>query len=496
MPRMNRLTLVLPLMLTASVTHGAPPQLTIYNSGFALVRQSVSLDLRAGENVVRSADVTRQIDPGSVILRDPTGNTPFSISEQKFSGDSLSKDRMLMRFEGQTIPFRVTDPSGTKTVNGRVIRGPSVGIEPIIEMDGRYLFELPGAPIFPSLPDAAALRPELTWKISVKDAAKVDAELVFLTGGLNWEADYNAITEESGNITEFTGWITIKNSVGAHFDEAKVKVVAGEINRSGPVESTASAYSVTSGSATTAEEAGPSSRAELRSLDEYHEYMLPSPVTLRDGETAQVEFVRARDLKARRSFIYEGDYFNPASLRVNSAILDPQWLTQSDTNVAIVYEFKNDAEHHLGNPLPGGRIHFYRPDQDGQLQFAGDASLNNTAANEKIKLTTGNAFDLAAERKQTQFQINDADRTATESFEIKLRNHRKDKAEIRVREHVARWRQWDITAQSIPSKKIDQYTIEFIVPVAPEEEKVLTYTVRYKALPVRRPPASGPATSE
>ena len=145
--------------------------------------------------------------------------------------------------------------------------------------------------------------------------------------------------------------------------------------------------------------------------------------------------------------------------------------------------------------MPGGRIHFYHPDQDGQLQFAGDAELDNTSPNEQVKLTTGNAFDLAGERKQTQFQINDADRSATESFEIKLRNHRKDKVEIRVREHPSRWRQWEIAAQSIPAKKLDQYTIEFAVPVGPDEEKVLTYSIRYSRLPVRRPQAQ-PAESE
>ncbi len=478
---MKRWMFALLIALPPCQTNGARPQITIYNTGFALVRETIPLDLQAGQNQVHCTEVTPQIDPGSVILRDPAGKAEFTILEQKFAGQAASKERMLALFEGQTIPFRITERGGEKVIAGKIVRGRPKGVEPIIELDGKYLFELPGIPVFPNLPEGAVLRPELSWKISSKGAAKFDAELSFLTGGLNWEADYNAITAENGNITQFTGWITIKNSVGAQFEQAKIKVVAGEVNR--PREEATVGYAATSGVA--AEEVGPPA-VETRTFDEYHEYALPIPVTLRDGETSQAEFVRARDINSKRSFIYDGSLWNADNLRTNSAILDPQWGTQSSSTVAIVYEFKNDAAHHLGIPLPGGRIHFYRPDEDGQLQFAGDAVIDNTAANELVRLTTGNAFDLAGERKQTEFQINQADHTATESFQIKLRNHRKDKVEIRVREHPARWKQWEITAQSMPSKKIDQHTIEFLVPVAPEEEKTLNYSIRYIHLPVTR----------
>ena len=336
--------------------------------------------------------------------------------------------------------------------------------------------------MFPKLPGSAVLRSELSWKISAKEAVKFDAELVFISAGLNWEANYNAITAGDGTIRELTGWITVKNNLSAHFENAKVKVVGGEVNRAGETQAV-EGYSAEPRERHMVE---PPPAPELRTFDEYHEYLLPRPVTLSEGETSQVEFIRAHDVGAKRSFIYDGSLGNVDSRGINSAILDPQWSTQSSKTVAIVYEFKNAAAHHLGIPLPAGRIHFYGSDQDGQLQFAGDAGLDNTASNEMIRLSTGSAFDLAGERKQTNFQINQSQHTATETFEIRLRNHRKEKTEIRVQEHPARWREWEITAHSLPFEKLNQRTIEFRLPIGAEEEKTITYSIRYAHLPAAR----------
>jgi hypothetical protein len=495
---MKRFPLFLFLGWTISSAQAAPPSLTIYNGGFAVVRESIPLDLHAGENSVRSTEVTSQIDPGSVILHDPTGKTEFRILEQKFSSEPATRENMLAMFEGQTIPFHILDLPASHDVNGKIIRGAftrqiSGGTEkfdPIVELDGRYVVGLPGLPMFPKLPDSVVLKPELSWKISVVKAAKFEAELVFLTDGLGWEADYDAITAENGSITRLVGWITIKNSVGAHFDDAKVKVVAGDVPRVSP--GTTSYYSgataertiVTGSNIPTAEEAGPT--VQRKNFDEYHEYLLPLPVVLREGQTAQTEFVRAKDVNATRSFVYDGSGLNINTPIMDNPLLDPQFGTESNTKVVIACEFRNDAAHHLGAPLPQGRLHFYRPDHDGQLQFTGDSGIDNTPPNELVRAVTGNAFDLVGERRQTDFQINEDEHTATESFEIKVRNHRKEAVEIRILEHPSRWRQWEIAAQSQQFKKIDQRTIEFRVPVKSNEEKSVTYSIRYSRLPVAR----------
>lgn len=492
--------LILPLIASVFLNGQifAAPSLTIYNRGynsFAVVRNAVPLDLHEGENDVHCTQVTSQLDPGSVILRDPAGTIDFQILEQKYSGEPITQEKMLALFEGQTIPFRIEYPT-PRDVNGKIIRAFSQG-DPIVELDGNYFFGVPGKPLFPRLPKDAVIKPELSWKIFVSKAAKLDAELVFITQGLGWEADYNAVTAETGNITQFTGWITIKNKTGVAFDSAKVKVVAGNIPRVAPGE-------VASGEATTervittgsyipsaeTESALPSGAVpptvQRKNFDEYHEYALPRNITLRDGETSQAEFVRAKDVAATRSFVYDGGGLNINTPMMDNPILDPQFGIESNTKVVIAYEFKNDSAHHLGVPLPQGRLHFYRIDADGQLQFTGDSSLDNTPSNELVRAVTGSAFDLVGERRQTEFQINEVERVATETFEIKLRNRRKEKVQIRVLEHPSRWRQWEIIAKSQEFKKLDLRTIEFRLSVEPNDEKSVTYSIRYSQLPSPR----------
>src|SRR5947209_4681430 len=162
------------LLFPLACAKGAPPQLTIYNAGFALVRESLPLDLRAGDNLVRCSEVTKQIDPGSVILRDSTGKSDFAVLEQKFSGEPLDRERMLALFEGETIPFRLSEPGAVKIANGKLVRATPKGAQPIVEVDGQLLFDLPGVPMFPRLPDGVTLRPELSWRISAKQPVKLN----------------------------------------------------------------------------------------------------------------------------------------------------------------------------------------------------------------------------------------------------------------------------------------------------------------------------------
>jgi hypothetical protein len=212
------------------------------------------------------------------------------------------------------------------------------------------------------------------------------------------------------------------------------------------------------------------------------------PVTLRASETTQVEFVRAVGINAKRSYVYIGsDLKVDSPSKPDSAYTDQFFGANSNTKVVIVSEFKNDTAHHLGVPLPQGRFHFYRLDHDRELQFTGESSVENTAEEEMVRAVSGNAFDIAGERRQTDFRINEEERTLEESFEIKLRNHRKEPVEIRVVEHPTRWRTWEVTAKSQEFKKTDPVTIEFQVPVKSNEEKAVTYSIRYSRLPRPRP---------
>ncbi len=403
---------------------------------------------------------------------------------------------MLLRFEGQTIPFQVHEGDRVREVMGRIVRAgywnrSSNSVEqteaPIIEIEGRYVFAAPGTPVFPNLPEGEILRPELRWKIVTAKPAKVDAELVYMTDGLSWQADYNAIMADDGRISQFTGWITLENETGVRFENSHLKLIAGNVRRvRGPLSRSLGVERiiVTGSNIPTAEETGPA--IQRRTFDEYHEYTVATPVTLSDREMTQVELVRATNVNAVRSFIYDGSTVKVDSYGLDYAQLDSSFGTESTSKVAITSEFRNDAANHLGIPLPEGQVHFYRPDKQGHLQFSGDSNIGNTPQNELVRAATGYAFDLVGERVQTDYRINDEDRSAEESYEIKMRNHRKDAAEVRIWEHPCRWRQWEITAQSQPFKKVNQQTFEFVVSVPPDKEKKITYTIRYSKLPPRR----------
>ncbi|HJT81956.1 MAG TPA: hypothetical protein VJ719_12220 [Chthoniobacterales bacterium] len=495
---MNRYLIFL---LATSAAYAAAPSLTIYNGGFAVVRDVLPLNLQSGENEVLCAAVSPFLDPASVMLRDPAGKADFRIVMQKFRADVLTEESMLARFEGQTIPFQTHEDGKRKEVMAKIVRAGywvrSSGSvdhrsDPIFDVDGKLSFTAPGSAIFPRLPEGEILKPELRWRIAAPKPLKTDAELVYLTDGLFWQADYNAILAEDGNISQFIGWITLENDTGLRFENSDIKLVAGNVTRnrgglrrSGGVGGYAEAERVivTGSNIPTAEEGGPV--VKRRTFEEYHEYTLPAPVTLTDREMTQIELVRGANVKATRSFIYDGAKMS-VDLGADYARLEMSFGTESTSKVALMSEFKNDTANHLGVPLPQGLVHFYRPDPDGHLQFTGDSNINNTPKDEIVRATTGFAFDLVGERRQTDYKINEESNTAEETFEIKIRNHRKDAAEVRVWEHPCRWRQWEITSQSQPFKKIDQTTFEFVISVPPNGEKTVNYTIRYSQLPERR----------
>lgn len=448
---------LLPLSLTAG------PALTIYNQNFAVVRDTIPLDLKEGMNLVNFAGVTTQVEPDSVVLRDASGKVALRILEQSYRADAASQGLLLAMNEGKTLDFIVTDQNAKEyLVKGKVVRsGYKAGGEastPIIEVDGKLRFSLPGQPVFPSLGDDAILQPTLFWRLNAGKAAKIDAELGYITGGMSWQAAYNFIAPEKGDRVDIVGWVTVNNNTGKQFDEAAIKLMAGDVNRVQPQDPFAGRRErkVLAMAAMEADAA-----VTEKAFDEFHLYSLPRPVTLRDQETKQVEFLRAAGVTAPQLYIFDQQKYG--------------------AKVATVREFKNTKENGgLGLPLPKGRARFYRQDDaDGRLEFVGENTIEHTAKNETVRVYTGNVFDIAAERKATDSKLSNRDDQREEAFEITLRNRKAEAAEVRVTEHFYRWPNWTIIQQSDPSEKIDANSAEFRVTLKPDEEKKITYRVRY-----------------
>ena len=491
----------------AAAAPAAQPALTIYNQNFAVVRDTVPLELKAGVNDVRFTETTAHVETDSVILRDPAGKTKLQILEQNYRNDPVSQELLLSLFEGKTIEFLVTEPNQpSKIVLGKIVRSGYVAhaqdamqrygqsyaaaqsamaygrggtAQPIIEVDGKLRFALPGQPLFPPLSGDTILKPTLDWQIQSDKPGKLEAELAYVTGGMTWEANYNIVAPENSDLLDVIGWVTMDNQSGKTFENARIKLMAGDVSKIqrggfGRNEE----YDAMQARAALAAPAPVTEKA----FEDYHLYTLSRPATLHDRETKQVEFIRAAGVKSERIYVYDGlkiDWNRWRSYGMENLRTNQELGSEMETKVAVMREFKDSEPNHLGMPLPKGRMRFYKQDEDKQLEFTGENLIDHTPKDEIIRVFTGNAFDLVGERRRTNIKVDSNNHWLDESFEIKLRNHKKEPVEIRVVEHLFRWYTWDITEKSDNFSKTNAQTMEFRAPVKPDEEKVIRYTVHY-----------------
>ncbi len=477
--------------------------LTLYNQHFGVVRERVMLDLSPGESRIAFSDITAHLEPETVILRDPAGRADIRILEQNYRNDPVSQDLLLRHFEGQEIEFERMIDGKVQLVKGRIIRAPysvnhdaarrfggayathqmamghgAAGV-PIIEVGGLMRFSLPGMPLFPGLADDSIMKPTLHWTLAAGAGHKGELELAYLSRGFAWQADYNLVLDGEGDGGGMTGWVTMENHSGRTFVNARIRLMAGDVARVARQQDGLDRSQRMFRMAEAAQE--PTVTQE--SFDEYHLYTLARRTTLRDRETKQVEFVHAPKVRAERVYIYNGAglrddfwrYWRPENTRD-----DQSFGIQSNSKVWVYREIRNDEGNNLGMPLPKGLVRFYRQGAEDSLEFVGESSIDHTPRNETLRLYTGDAFDLVGERRQTDYQRDTGRRTVVESFEIKVRNRKQSEAvSVRVIEPMYRGYTWEITAASMEHEKVDSRTTRFDVTLEPDEEKTLTYTVRY-----------------
>jgi hypothetical protein len=499
---MRRIFFLLLLSAVAAGQNAHTPALTIYNQDFAVIRQQVRLELKPGVTSVRFDGITAQLEPDSVVLRDPSGKRALQILEQNYQGDPVSQLSLLTRFEGKTIDFQATRGDKTELVQGRILR-PGSGMpryvrapqpqpcyqpttpgcspeEPLIEVNGKMQFGLPGQPLFPALPQDTNLKPTLDWILQSDRGGPLDAELSYISGGLTWEADYNVIAPVSGNDLDLIGWVTMDNRSGKTFENARIQLMAGDVNKIQPGPFVFARISAGVAGGVGGGIGGPP--VTEKAFDEYHLYSLARATTLRDRETKQVEFVRAGSIAAKRVYVYDGGRLDPARLQNQNweyLRMQRDIGTGSNTKIWVMQEFKNAEQNHLGMPLPKGRLRFYRRDDIGALQFIGENTIDHTPKDETIRVYTGNAFDMVGERRRTNFRSDQMQAWVDESFEIKVRNHKKEPVDVTVVEHLYRGAGWEISSASAKYNKKDSNTIEFPITVAPDGGQTVIYSVHY-----------------
>lgn len=456
--------------------------LTIYNNDLAVVRTSVDLDLKQGANEVTTTKVTSQLEPDSVVLRDPAEKHPVQVLEQNYDAALASQSWMLQKYEGQTIDFQVVHGDRVETVQGKILRAPAMdgsdGNTPLVEVNGKMQFKLPGLPLFPASTDGLLLKPTLRWQIYSKDAAHFPAELSYLTRGFHWNATYNIVASESAASTsgeeamDLVGWVTISNNSGTEFTDARVKLMAGNVNvsplpllvRAGRPQMLAATQSP--------------AKVTQKAFDDFHLYDLNRQVTLRDRETKQIEFLSATNIPVQRKYVYDGAEGLPYGYS-EEAYMQSSYGLQNSKQVRVEQEFVNSKQNHLGLPLPAGTMRFYRRDTDGQMEFVGENTINHTPEGEKIHLSTGTAFDVTGDRKRTSFKSDAASRTIDESYSITVKNAKEKPVNVDVVEHLFRAANWDVVEKSSDFTKNDSSTVTFPITVPAHGQQTVSYTVHY-----------------
>jgi len=435
---------------------------TVYNVNLALVRETRTLDLdRAGEGTLRFMDVPAAINPRTVHLRG-IGGAGVSVLEQNYEYDLISPEKLLEKYVGKEVEVVEQAEDLTTRVHRATLLSTVGG--PVFRIGDRIVLGQPGRVTLPDLPEDLVARPTLVWTLRSPKAGKQEIEASYLTDGMNWSADYVAVVNAEDTRADLTGWVTVENRSGAAFENATLKLVAGDVRRITPPQFE-HAKMMRAEIAMAAPEAD-SFREE--SFFEYHLYTLERPTTLKQNQTKQIKLLEGSAIPLEKKLVLTG---NPWYYRNKGGT-----LTQNE-KCRVFLEFRNDGASGLGMPLPKGTVRVYKTDRSGFEQFAGEDAIDHTPKDERITLFVGEAFDVVADRVQTDWRAL-SPRESESSYTISIRNRKDEAVKVIVREPVGG--EWKVVSSSRPAKKLDAGTIEFEVPLQKGQEVDLTYRVHVR----------------
>ena len=441
--------------------------------GYAMVRQERAVQLTSGRSQLRFTDVAALIDPTTVTFTSLT-DPATRVLEQNFQFDLVSTDKLLLKYIDKPLTVeRNSTAGGTASVNGTllssvdglVLRGNDGNITALRDYSALRFQELPGGLI---------TRPTLLWDINSARGGAQRARVTYQTGGITWWADYNLIftagKDANNGFVDLSAWVSIINQSGASYADAKLKLIAGEVNRAQPPRPPGIVAMAARGKA---EDAG----FEEKAFDEFHLYTLGRRTTLPNNSTKQVElFDQTKQVPAQRMLVLS----NAPNYFAGGRYEDPNFPYQGENKVDAYLEFRNDKASGLGVPLPAGRIRVSRLDAaDSSLEFIGEDVIGHTPRDERVRVKLGSAFDVVGERKQVDFKTDSRARWIEEEVEIEVRNHKDEDVEVQVREYLFRWSNWQVLSSTQAYTKEDARTILFPVKVPKNSNRTVKYRVRY-----------------
>lgn len=469
----------IPIAIGAALLQGGTgTEVTVYNQGFALIKENRQIPLKQGRQEVAIEDVAQQIETNSVGIRSLGSPTAFEVLEQNYQYDLISPIAILNKTVGKKIIFHRVLPNGVKeSVSGTLISSPTAVVgQPggggqqtyngmvIRTDDGRILLNPTGEIEVTSIPDGLISKPTLLWDLLSNYSGNLSIELSYLTRGMSWTADY-VLTLDGEGKGDIKGWVTMNNSSGANFTEAKLKLLAGDVQRA-PAPAARGGFG---GGREAAKAADLGFQEE--SLFEYHLYTLQRPATIRNNETKQLSLMEAKGVGITKRLVVDsmlgyGIYY-PNEGEVGTGTIKPQ----------VRLEFENKTDNKMGMPLPAGNFKVYQRDKSGSVQMLGEDRIQHTPRDEKISLVVGRSFDMVAERKRMNFRRL-SDRMFEETFEIEVRNRKQEADSVYVLER--HYGDWNVIKTTQPFDKLDANTMQYIVSLKAGESKKITYTVQTK----------------
>ena len=427
------------LALAAGFAYAGELSLTVYNDNFAIVRDVRDAALSEGMNRLAVTDIAAQLDPTSVHFKVLSGPATFLL-EQNFDYDLLSMDKLLSKYIGKEITLVDYNTGERQKVK---LLSTSGGM--VVEKNGAVVLSPSGRVELSGGTGELLLTPTLNWLLQAENAGNVNYELSYMTSGLSWKADYVFLLADSEKTGDMEGWVTLDNTSGAAYPDAKLQLIAGDVRR------VQDDYRY-AGAMAPPEAAKVADGAEFReeSFFEYHLYTLPRPTTIKMNQTKQISLLNAADIPTRKVYVYPGG-----------------------DKVQVKVEFDNEEKNNVGMALPKGKIRVFKRDTDGVPQFIGEDMIDHTPRKETVRLYIGDAFDIVGEKIQTNYK--DIGQGYQESWKVTIKN-RKEKEAITVIVPHEVYGDWKMIESNFDYVKKDAWTAEFKVPVAADSETTLTFT--------------------
>ena len=434
-------------------------EVTVYNNNLGLVKDTRGVTLPPGEGELRFMDVAAGIMPVTVHAKSLNAPDKFQVLEQNYEYDLMDYNKLMDKFVDKKVKLIDWNQyqDRKETVEGTLISNNNGN--PVFKINDEIYLGHPGYKVLPEIPENLIAKPTLMWRYANKSGDAHKLEVSYLTNNIGWKADYVLILNKDDTGGDLSGWVTVDNKSGATYTDAQLKLVAGEVQRVQTAMPAVSRMMMAKGMAM-------DSQFAEQAFFEYHIYDLQRRTTIKDKQTKQISLLEASGIRAEKEFLLYGQqyYFMQYYQEQNPK-----------QKVSVYVKFKNAQENQLGMPLPAGILRLYKQDSKGSLQFVGEDNIEHTPKDEEVKVKVGEAFDVVAERRQTDFKQLTTQLYET-AWEVTLRNHKEEPVRVGVIEPL--YGNWQIIEQSHPSKKLDAFTLRFDVDVPKDGEVKVTYRVR------------------